>query len=39
MERHCRSDFICGEGDDTLVVEDTSGEDDGEMLQERFQLR
>jgi hypothetical protein len=28
-----------GEGDDTIVVEDTSDEDDGEMLQERFQLR
>jgi hypothetical protein len=28
-----------GEGDDTVVVEDTSNEDDGETLQERFQLR
>jgi hypothetical protein len=28
-----------GEGDDTVVVEDTSDEEDGEMLQERFQLR
>jgi hypothetical protein len=28
-----------GEGDDTIVVEDTSDEDDGEMLQERFQLQ
>jgi hypothetical protein len=28
-----------GEGDDTIVVEDTSDEDDEEMLQERFQLR
>jgi hypothetical protein len=28
-----------GEGDDTVVVEDTSEEDDEEMLQERFQLR
>jgi hypothetical protein len=28
-----------GEGDDTVVVEDTSDEDDGETLQERFQLR
>jgi hypothetical protein len=28
-----------GEGDDTVVVEDTSGEDDEETLQERFQLR
>jgi hypothetical protein len=25
-----------GEGDDTLVVEDTSDEDDGETLQEQF---
>jgi hypothetical protein len=25
-----------GEGDDTVVVEDTSDEDDVEMLQERF---
>jgi hypothetical protein len=28
-----------GEGDNTVVVEDTSEEDDGETLQERFQLR
>jgi hypothetical protein len=28
-----------GEGDDTVVVEDTSHEDDEETLQERFQLR
>jgi hypothetical protein len=28
-----------GEGDDTVVVEDTSDEDDKETLQERFQLR
>jgi hypothetical protein len=28
-----------GERDDTVVVEDTSDEDDGETLQERFQLR
>jgi hypothetical protein len=28
-----------GEGDDIVVVEDTSDEDDGETLQERFQLR
>jgi hypothetical protein len=28
-----------GEGDDTVIVEDTSDEDDEEMLQERFQLR
>jgi hypothetical protein len=27
------------EGDDTVVVEDTSDEDDEETLQERFQLR
>jgi hypothetical protein len=27
------------EGDDTVVVEDTSNEDDEEMLQERFQLQ
>jgi hypothetical protein len=27
-----------GEGDDTVVVEDTSEEDDEETLQERFQL-
>jgi hypothetical protein len=28
-----------GEGDDTVTIEDTSGEEDGETLQERFQLR
>jgi hypothetical protein len=28
-----------GEGDDTIVVEDTSDEDDEETLQEQFQLR
>jgi hypothetical protein len=28
-----------GEGDDTVVVEHTSDEDDEEMLQDRFQLR
>jgi hypothetical protein len=28
-----------GEGDDTVVVEDTSDEDDKETLQDRFQLR
>jgi hypothetical protein len=28
-----------GEGDDTVVVEDTSDEDDEETLQERFQMR
>jgi hypothetical protein len=28
-----------GEGDDTVTIEDTSDEEDGEMLHERFQLR
>jgi hypothetical protein len=28
-----------GEGDETIIVEDTSDEDDEETLQERFQLR
>jgi hypothetical protein len=28
-----------GEGDDTVIVEDTSDEEDEEMLQKRFQLR
>jgi hypothetical protein len=28
-----------GEGDDTLTIEDTSDEEDGETLQEQFQLR
>jgi hypothetical protein len=28
-----------GEGDDTITFEDTIDEEDGEMLQERFQLR
>jgi hypothetical protein len=28
-----------GEGDDTVVIEDTSDEDDEDTLQERFQLR
>jgi hypothetical protein len=28
-----------GEGDDTVIIEDTSDEEDGETLQERFQLR
>jgi hypothetical protein len=28
-----------GDGDDTVVVEDTSDEDDKETLQDRFQLR
>jgi hypothetical protein len=27
-----------GEGDDTVTIEDTSDEEDGEMLQERFQF-
>jgi hypothetical protein len=27
------------EGDDTITIEDTSDEEDGETLQERFQLR
>jgi hypothetical protein len=28
-----------GEGDDTVTIEDTSDDEDREMLQERFQLR
>jgi hypothetical protein len=28
-----------GESDDTVTIEDTSDEEDGETLQERFQLR
>jgi hypothetical protein len=28
-----------GEGDDTVAIEDTSNEEDGETLQERFYLR
>jgi hypothetical protein len=28
-----------GEGDNTVTIEDTSDEDNGETLQERFQLR
>jgi hypothetical protein len=28
-----------GEGDETVTIEDTSDKKDGEMLQERFQLR
>jgi hypothetical protein len=28
-----------GEGDDTVTIEDMSDEEDGETLQERFQLR
>jgi hypothetical protein len=28
-----------GEGDDTVTIKDTSDEEDGETLQERFQLR
>jgi hypothetical protein len=34
--KECRE---VGEGDDTVVVEDTSDEDDEETLQERFQLQ
>jgi hypothetical protein len=34
-KEHCE----VGEGEDTVVVEDTSDEDDEAMLQERFQLR
>jgi hypothetical protein len=28
-----------GKGDDTITIEDSTNEEDGEMLQERFQLR
>jgi hypothetical protein len=28
-----------GEGDDTITIDDTSDEENGETLQERFQLR
>jgi hypothetical protein len=28
-----------GEGDDTVTIEDTLDDEDGETLQERFQLR
>jgi hypothetical protein len=28
-----------GEGDDTVTIEDTSNDEDGETLQEQFQLR
>jgi hypothetical protein len=40
-ERKGKAKECCevGEGDDTVVVEDTSEEDDEETLQERFQLR
>jgi hypothetical protein len=31
--------YEVGEGDDTVTIEDTSDEEDGETLQERFQLR
>jgi hypothetical protein len=34
-KEHCE----VGEGDDTVVVEDTSDEEDEDTLQERFQLR
>jgi hypothetical protein len=33
--KECRK---VGEGDDTVTIDDTSDEDDGETLQERFQL-
>jgi hypothetical protein len=36
MARECRE---VNDGDDTVIVEDTSDEEDEEMLQERFQLR
>jgi hypothetical protein len=35
VKEHCE----VGEGDDTVTIEDTSNEEDGETLQERFQLR
>jgi hypothetical protein len=34
-KEHCEGD----EGDDTVTIEDTSDGEDGETLQERFQLR
>jgi hypothetical protein len=34
--KECRE---VGEGDDTITIEDTSDEEDGETLQERFPLR
>jgi hypothetical protein len=34
VKEHCE----VGEGDDTVTIEDTSDEEDGEALQERFQL-
>jgi hypothetical protein len=34
--KECRE---VGEGDDTITIEDTSDDEAGEMLQERFQLR
>jgi hypothetical protein len=34
--KECRE---VGEGDDTVTIEDTSDEEDGETLQDRFQLR
>jgi hypothetical protein len=36
MARECRE---VDDGDDTVIIEDTSDEEDEEMLQERFQLR
>jgi hypothetical protein len=35
----CKEHREVGEGDDTVTIEDTSDEEDGETLQERFQLR
>jgi hypothetical protein len=35
-DKECRE---VSEGDDTVTIEDTSDEEDGETLQERFQLR
>jgi hypothetical protein len=35
-DKECRE---VGEGDNTVTKEDTSNEEDGETLQERFQLR
>jgi hypothetical protein len=35
VKEHCE----VGEGDNTVTIEDTSDEEDGETLQERFQLR
>jgi hypothetical protein len=35
VKEHCQ----VGKGDDTVTIEDTSEEEDGETLQERFQLQ